>query len=116
MKSSGAAYSPSAILYHVTPAENTFAILKAGVDPAFSVGKLKAAWYVSRHNIEWALLHCSARHIVPVNDLAVCATLVQWDDMKRTNRKGVFYTFVVYTPENVSPAAFFVEGDELWAE
>jgi hypothetical protein len=101
----------TAVLYHVTPAENTRSILEGGISPDYHTGRLAASWYVRKQDINWSIIHVSNSHYESVANLAVCAVLVDWEKMKRTNRPGFYYTFETYTPESVTPAILFVDRD-----
>lgn len=98
------------VLYHVTPTVNIDSIDAEGINPLYAKGKMSASWYVRQSEITWAICHVSLRHNIPVNEITVCATLIDWSDMKRTARMGRYYTAKVYHPESFSPASFFVES------
>jgi hypothetical protein len=95
--------------YHVTLAENAEDILEQGILPTCSLGKLQANWYVSRQELEWAILHVSARHDVPVSEIVVCEVAIYFNEVKRTKRPGVFYSFKSQTIQLISPAMQYIE-------
>ncbi len=100
------------VLYHVTRAEVAHLIEQEGIDPAKSRGKMQASWYVRKNEIQWSICHVSSQHHTSVDELVICAVLVDWKDMRRMNRPGFYYTYEVYRPESISPAIFFIEGDK----
>lgn len=100
----------SMVVYHVTPEENVFLINKNGIDPRYSRGKMKASWYVSRRNIEWAIIHTSVGHHEPIENLVVCAVHVMGNDMYKFNRPGFYYTYKAHQIESASPAMFFLHS------
>jgi len=99
------------ILYHVTPSYNSEAIEVSGILPAFARRAHKASWYVKRSRIQWAILHVSNIHCVAVSDISVCAVLVEWKNMKRSGKEGMYYTYVIYRVESVCPASQFIEAE-----
>jgi len=100
----------SVVLYHVSPAHNEFNIMRVGINPALSRGKMNAAWYVNSKGVIWALAHTSLRHNVPVSALAVFTVMLPRNAVKRTAIPHMFYVKEIYKPEYVSPADVFV-GD-----
>ncbi len=100
------------VLYHVTPAENARSIEASGIDPKYSRGKMRAVWLVNKGNILWSVAHVSSQHHAPVDELVICACLIDWSDMKRMNRVGFYYTYEIVIVESISPAIFFIEGDK----
>jgi len=100
----------SLVLFHVTPAENVQSILECGIDPKYATGKMKAAWFVSKQRIEWALIHTSAHHHVQIDELAVCAVMVYGRDMYKFNRPGFYYTYITHKIETATPAMFFLHS------
>lgn len=100
----------SLVVYHVTPDWNVQSINETGIDPSHSRGKMKASWYVSKQHIEWAIIHTSVGHSTLIDELVVCATLVQGEDMYRFNRPGFYYTFKVHQIESATPALFFLHS------
>jgi hypothetical protein len=100
------------ILYHVTTAKDVMNIWDVGVDPQYSRGKLEASWYINKHNILWAIAHVSARHQVSVDQLYVCAVLIEWKSMRRTARPGFYYTLRTFRVENLSPAEWYLNQEE----
>lgn len=103
-------FNGTGVLYHVTPTEHIDSIDGEGIDPSYSRGKLKASWYVNKQNIQWAILHVSLKYNVPVRDITVCATLIDWEHMRRTCQPGRYFTQHLYHPESFTPASFFIEN------
>lgn len=97
------------VLYHVTTVDSVDGIVNNGIDPDRSTGKLKASWYVSKNNIQWAILHVCNRHHREPADVFVCRTVVNWSAMRRTAKPNVFYTLNKYSPEDISPATWFID-------
>lgn len=100
------------ILFHITPTKNLQSIYENGVCPEFSTGKLDASWYVNKHGVLWAIAHVSARHNISVNEISVCAVLIEWKSMRRTARPGFYYTIKNFTIENASPAEWYISPEE----
>lgn len=100
----------SMVVYHVTPEDNVYLITQNGIDPKYARGKMKASWFVSKHNIEWAIIHTSVGHHEPIESLVVCAVQVMGKDMYRFNRPGFYYTFNIHQIESASPALFFLHS------
>ena len=98
----------SLILYHVTPSENVQSILQNGIDPAYATGKMKASWYVSRHRIEWAIIHAANLHHCTPDEMHVCAVHVLGSTMYRFNRAGFYYTYTIQQIESATPVMFFL--------
>lgn len=104
-------YPGSLVLYHVTIAEHVRPITLEGIRPDCAVGKMKASWYVSLRNIEWAGIHVLQQKIAQPDDLFVCATLVEANDMYKFFRPGFYYTFTTYHPESITPFMFFIHNE-----
>lgn len=99
----------SMVVYHITPSENVQSIYEHGVSPRFSNCARNRVFVVSRHRIEWAIIHCSNRHSVSVDQLAVCALLVDGRHLTRMGFPGVYYAHIPLMIENSTPAMFFIE-------
>lgn len=106
-------YVQQGILYHVTIGSNVDSIWDNGIDPAYSKGKFDASWYVTKDNILWAILHVADRHDCKLDDIFVCAVLVDWKSMRRTNAPGRYYTKRTFQPETVNPARWFVDNEAV---
>jgi len=100
----------SLVLYHVTPAENVLSILETTIDPKYAKGKMPVIWMVSRHRIEWALIHTSVHHDTAIDSLAVCAVHVFGKDVYRFNRAGFYYSYMAHKVESATPAMFFLHS------
>ena len=100
----------SMVVYHITVEDFVYSINVRGIDPLYSRGKMKASWYVSKHNIQWAIIHTSVGHHEPVESLVVCAVHVMGKDMFKFNRPGFYYTFKAHVIESATPALFFLHS------
>lgn len=100
------------VLYHVTTSDVISSIWNDGIDPAYSRGKLEASWYVNKSQIAWAILHVALRHGCLMDDIFICATLIEWRAMRRTNHQGRYYTTRLYKIENATPASWFIQEME----
>ena len=101
----------STVVYHATPASNVDSIELNGLDPIYSQGKLEALWFVSKSNLQWAILHTALRHNCLVSDIVVYAVCVERKSLRKTRWPGRWYCFSKCTPENMSPASWFIEGE-----
>jgi len=99
------------ILYHVTIGSNVDSIWSIGIDPNYSKGKFDASWYVVKDKILWAICHVANRHDCKLDDIFVCAVLVDWKHMRRTNLQGVYYTKQLFHAETFNPASWFVNEE-----
>lgn len=77
-------------LFHITPKYNMTAILKEGVRPDKSRGKLPQSWFVDDEHIIWALAHVSARWSVSVDNLIVCFIDAPMQSFYKTRFLGVY--------------------------
>ena len=104
----------SIVLYHVTPAPNVNNIMRVGINPALSKGKLTVSWYVNKSGITWAIAHTSLRHDLSVASLVFLTTMLPMLAVKRTGIKHMFYVQSIYMPEYATPAEYFLNptGDE----
>ena len=108
--------SGTGVLYHVTIESNVSGITNEGVRPDLAQRNHKASWWVSKQRLEWAMLHTSARHGTPIEKLFVCAALIYWEDMKRTNLMGIYYTYELIHPESIQPAIAVLDKDPIESE
>lgn len=102
----------TAVLYHVTIADNVQSILETGIQPKYSRGKLKASWYVNKSNIQWAILHVASRHHEYIENVVVIAVAEDWTAFKRTNKLGVYYSLQDIEAETVSSAGMFIDLED----
>jgi len=100
----------SLIVYHVTPEENIASIWMKGICPSYARGKMGASWYISKHRIEWALIHTSVAHHVGIDELAVCAVHVDAVDLYKFFKPGYYYSFTTLQIESATPAMFFLHN------
>lgn len=100
----------TAIVYHVTPDENVFSINVSGIDPAKARGKMRASWFVSKNNIEWAAIHASVQHGVTPDNLSICACLIDATALYKFFKPGFYYCYQVVTPESITPLMFLLHN------
>lgn len=103
----------SLVVYHVTLASNASSILENGIDPSYSSGKMQVSWYVSKHRIEWAVLHLSLLYHVLPEDLCICACCVEPKHLSVFMQPGRYYSKSVIHPESVVGVMefFFPQGE-----
>ena len=78
--------------YHICPTVTAMKIIESGhIDPKFSQGRSKVCWYVSQRQIAWAIAHVCQRRQCEVTDLAIFTVRPDYDTMKRSNKRGIFY-------------------------
>jgi len=100
-------------IYHVSPKKNRESILKSGIEPLHSRGRLRACWYVSRDRIEWALAHCSARHGVSVDKLDVyIVESAKIPVLRRNKHRGIYNSPCRVKPYQMCKATDMIEGEE----
>lgn len=97
------------VLYHVTIGSNIDSIWANGIDPNYSKGKFDASWYVTKENLLWSILHVADRHDCELDDIYICAVVIDWRSMRRTNKPGRYFTTQCFKVETVTPARWFVE-------
>jgi len=98
------------VVYHLTPDENVWSINQHGIDPNKARGKMKASWYVSKHNIEWAAIHTSIQHHVTPDCLSVCACLVDTSVLYKFFKPGFYYCYDIVKPESCTPLMFLLHN------
>lgn len=77
-------------LYHVTLNSNAAGIRASGLDPAKSMGKLKAVWYASEARLGWAVAHVCAKYNVSPQECSVFTVNIDYKRCKRTSLKGIY--------------------------
>jgi hypothetical protein len=85
--------------YHVSPSKNRSSIMLTGIDPLLATGNAAKVWVVDKSRIEWAIIHCSARHAVSVLELDVWAVKEPLKKPRRTSTSGVYTYSQVLHPE-----------------
>lgn len=107
------------ILYHVSPIVNWAQILKDGVNPAFSRGSAKTAWWREERALQWAIIHTSMRWATPASSIAVFVTRTCYDYIQTDgfvhHGQGRYFTSRLIVPEfgmpmDVTLAEVFGEG------
>jgi hypothetical protein len=102
-------------LYHVTPARNGPFDNHFEIDPSYSKGKTLRSWFVDENRVEWALAHCSSRHKVPVNELAIIMVNVRDSSkFKRTCWSGVYTSTEKQMGARVVPAEFWLNTSDKY--
>ncbi len=96
-------------LFHVTPEFNLNSVLKSGIDPKRSRGKLEVSWWVNEARLTWAMAHVSARWSVPVNKLLICHASIPEVSLKRTAFEGVFMVASLVKITSVSGTGNYLE-------
>ena len=70
-------------LYHATPRTNVESILKLGLEPHRTNGKIKAVWLHTKSRREWAILHTQKRHGIGAEDIVIIAVNVPRQKLTR---------------------------------
>lgn len=105
--------SQQGILYHITTSDCLDNIWGNGIDPAYSQSKFQASWFVTKGQINWAVCHVAYRHDCKLDDIWVCAVLIEWKCMRRTAKPGRYYTTSTFKIENASPARWFIDIEDV---
>lgn len=102
----GSVTSDNVKLFHVTRKVVHESIVKVGVDPIFSRGKMQVSWWVDQRALAWAIAHVSLKDNIPVSELEIWTCKGHASKgMKRTRWVGVYMTpcrnktFECYRPE-----------------
>lgn len=99
-------------LYHVTLNTNSAGIRASGLDPAKSMGKLKAVWYASEANLGWAVAHVCAKYHVTPQDCAVFTVNINYNRLRRTAKSGIYTCKSIVKPtRDPQNAAVLVSAD-----
>jgi hypothetical protein len=100
-------------LYHVTHADNLASILeKGGIDPKFSKGKLRRAYYVEKAYVEWAMSHTCVKHHWAIENLVILRIKARAPDFSRMNWPGLLFTQIIYRPYAVDSAVAWLKQSE----
>lgn len=91
-------------LYHVSPASRD-SIVRYGLLPERSRGKLKAVWLVDRHMLTWAIAHTAFRHDVTIDSLFIYICHISERVVRSTRWPGIYYTTAVVAVQDQFPAA-----------
>lgn len=105
--------TPSRKLFHVTREANVPGILSLGISPAFSLGKLRASWFVDHTRLSWAIAHVSDNTGLSVSELYVCHVLARREAFKRTRLSGVFTSGEILFAWQVDRAILALRPDDL---
>lgn len=77
-------------LYHVTPVKNIPSILKGGIDPTFSEGRMKVSWFAESEALLWALAHVAQRRKTTMQELCIFECHIERADLTRTRWRFVY--------------------------
>ena len=99
--------------YHVTTYDVAKHIIDEGaINPAFSQGKNTVSWYVAKSKVTWAMAHVCQRHSCQIEDLAILTIKVSRDDLKRSNKPGVYWTTKKLRPIEMVSASIWLQREE----
>lgn len=102
-------------LFHVTTYERASKILDSlGINPDFSEGKRRTAWYVTRKQVPWAIVHVIHRHSVELDKVVVLAVKAEYIECQKTSRQGVYCTKEIYYPHTMDSAAIWLSREEKY--
>jgi len=102
-------------LFHITPERNLDDYSQFCIDPSCSQGAREISWFVDQHRVEWALAHCSIRHKVKVDELAIIEVMVvDLRDFNRTRWQGVYTTDQVNYALVVIPAVVWIDDNAAY--
>lgn len=92
--------------------------MTTGIEPAlFSRGKQKTSWYVDADRVMWALVHCSRRHGVTLDELDVwIIPIADFAKLSRTNMRGVFQSPCVIHTRHFMSAWMAEQKQAEWLE
>ena len=93
-------------LYHATPKANVESILKDGLLPHLTNGKIKATWFHTKSRRHWAIAHTQKRHNLGLDDIVILS--VNIPRAKLTRRwKGIWSCaeVVKVNPNHVTSAS-----------
>lgn len=95
-------------LYHVTPAINIDGIMQHGINPAYSTGKRRVAWFHTQSRQAWALLHISRHQRHDVNKMLLLTVEIPRSYLTR-RRFGIWTTDKPITPDRIKNICFGIE-------
>lgn len=99
-------------LFHVTPDYNVPSIQERGIDPYFTTGKMDVCWFVSRYNIQWALLHVSFCKDVRPSGLVVMTVNQPSEKFKGFFKPGIYKCEHIIFPDDISESVNFIDLGE----
>jgi hypothetical protein len=86
------------VMYHWTHRLNLESILRKGIDPSYSEGKLQVVWSCGPQRIGWALAHVAQRHGWDCDDMACLEFESDGSDLIKTCLHRVYQTRVIVLP------------------
>ena len=86
------------ILRHATAERRLASILRGGIDPAYSRGRILAGWLHAASSTSWAVLHVERRHQVRGSQVVVLEVDVPRSWLRRWG-KGLWYCTRLIPPE-----------------
>ena len=86
------------ILYHVGLSRNVNSVNALGVNPAFSIGKRRATYWVKQDLVLWAIEHTKERHKVSEKDLVIYVASFHHKQVRKTCIEGVYFCNFVVRP------------------
>lgn len=95
------------LLYHCSPVTNRVSILNGGLLTMMSKGRARRVWACQRHKIPWAVRHTLKRHADAEHGVDVWVAWVPDSTLRRSGRKGLFYTEVDVAPVEIGLFATF---------
>lgn len=88
-------------VFHVSLRRHHGSIVRLGIDPMYSRGKMMVSWFVTERMLPWAILHVMKRHQVPLSEVIAFECLVDKKHLSK-RRKGI------YTCQSVVDPLFFL--------
>jgi hypothetical protein len=97
------------LLRHATPARNLNSILRLGLLCSYSQGKLPVVWACTLARSWWALVHVVKRHGGRVESTVVLEINVPRSWLRKSHRKGLWYSTRDIPPEHIRRVLTFQE-------
>ncbi len=94
-------------LLHATPSRNLNSILKAGLLPRKSRGKLRAVWAASPGRASWCVLHVVQKHRSAAERVILLEIDVPRRWMRRCNVRGLWFCKRDVPPEFIRGVVTF---------
>jgi len=88
------------IYYHATLKSNIQAIYERGIDPRFTTGKERKAWYVTQDGLLWAIGHTALRHNVPLSEISIIPVHVSPGLLANTRWENIYACNHTLLPTN----------------
>lgn len=89
-------------LQHTTLARNIPGIMRDGIDPKRSKGRLAAVWLHVPSRKDWAIVHTLTRHGGRVSDVVVLDVTVPRSWLRRSAWRGKYYCTRVIPSDRIS--------------